>query len=321
MQEKIKKQLQHSMFSTIAVEILVMLAFVILYITGDWTGYTLRMVILGLLALATIGFSVILIVNQYRVNKQALESAEKVARASEKVEALMREVVGNITHDLKTPITAIKGYSQGILDGIASTPERMTKYVTTIRNKADDMSGLVDELSFFAQIYQDNMQYDFQMIDVDLYMSDCVSSLSLDLEMKRIDLVYQYLAERNIQVNIDREKLKRVINNIIGNASKYINEEQGIVFVRIEDTETDVIVHIMDNGIGIQKEELPMIFERFYRTDSSRNSSTGGSGLGLAIAKKIIEDHHGKIWADSEPEKGTEISFSLPKYKGLEENH
>ena len=114
-------------------------------------------------------------------------------------------------------------------------------------------------------------------------------------------------------IQIDVEKLRRVINNIIGNASKYIQKENGIVSVRIEETDEELIVHITDNGIGIAEEELSRIFERFYRTDNSRNSKTGGTGLGLAIAKKIIEDHNGKIWAESEIGRGTRISFSFPK--------
>lgn len=315
MQNEIKKQLRHALFSTIIVEILVMFTFFILYLTGDWTGVATRRIILGLLALATIGFSVILIMNQYRVNRRALELAQNMDEARQKNDELMREVVGNVTHDLKTPITAIKGYSQGILDGIAATPERMTKYVTTIRNKADDMSGLVDELSFFTQIYKNDGQYDMQPVNAGLYISECISGLSLDLETKGIDLVYQSLVGKKTVIRIDQDKLKRVINNIVGNASKYTKEEHGIVFVRIEESERDVVLHVMDNGIGIPKDELPFIFERFYRTDRSRNSSTGGTGLGLAIAKKIVDDHGGKIWAESEPDKGTEISVSLPKYQ------
>jgi signal transduction histidine kinase len=141
----------------------------------------------------------------------------------------------------------------------------------------------------------------------------------LDLETKHIDLIYEYLAEDDFNIRIDRDKLKRVIHNIIGNASKYINAERGIVYVRVEETKEELIVRIMDNGVGIRKEELPMIFDRFYRTDSSRNSQTGGSGLGLSIAKKIVEDHAGKIWAESELGKGTEIFFSLPKQDEMEE--
>lgn len=228
---------------------------------------------------------------------------------------LNSEVISNITHDLKTPLTAIKGYAQGILDGVAGSPERMNKYVLTIRNKADDMAGMVDELSFFAQIYQKDLVYHFMEVNAQDYFSECISELSLDLETRNISLVYRYDAECTGMIRIDREKLKRVINNIIGNAAKYIQKEIGILFVNIEEKEGEVIVHITDNGIGIPEKELKRVFERFYRTDSSRNSGTGGSGLGLAIAKKIMEEHGGRIWAESVIGKGTRISFALPKMK------
>lgn len=230
-------------------------------------------------------------------------------------DTLSREVISNITHDLKTPLTAIKGYAQGILDGVAGSPDRMNKYVITIRNKADDMAGMVDELSFFAQIYQKDLQYHKLDANARDYFSECVSELSLDLETRSISLIYRYDADEAGMICIDREKLKRVINNIIGNAAKYNQRENGIVLVNIEESGEEVVVRITDNGVGIPEDELERVFERFYRTDSSRNSKTGGSGLGLAIAKKIIEEHDGKIWAESKIGKGTRISFSLPKVK------
>ena len=147
------------------------------------------------------------------------------------------------------------------------------------------------------------------------YFSSCISSLSLDMEIRRISLIYYCYADPGVKVFIDKEKIKRVINNIVENSSKYIRTELGIVTVTVEENEMDIIVHIADNGEGIENEDLFKIFEQFYRTDKSRNSSTGGSGLGLAIAKKITEDHNGTIWADSIIGRGTAISFSLPKIR------
>lgn len=247
------------------------------------------------------------------IHKKSLEENKRLKDATEKADILTREVVANITHDLKTPLTAIKGYSQGILDGVASTPEQMNKYVTTIRNKANDMAVLVDELSFFTQIYQDDIRYNWKEVNANEYLCECISELSLDLEMKKISLVYQNTADKDIQIYIDMEKMKRVLNNIIGNSSKYIDSDMGIVLIHVEEVKEDLLIQITDNGIGIDKDELSHVFERFYRTDSSRNSKTGGSGLGLAIARKIIENHKGRIWAESEIGKGTRISFSLPK--------
>ncbi len=230
-----------------------------------------------------------------------------------KADALTKEVIGNISHDLKTPLTAIKGYAEGILDGVAATPERMNKYVRTIHSKAVDMAVLVDELSFFTKIYQKEEKFNFTEVNVNHYFSECVSDMALDLETREIQLLYQCYVTEDVLLVLDAEKIKRVIANIIGNAVKYIQHKHGVVVVSITEDEGQVTVMIRDNGKGIGEAELPHIFDRFYRTDSSRNSQTGGSGLGLAIAKKIVQEHGGKIWADSVLDKGTAVYFSLPK--------
>ena len=226
---------------------------------------------------------------------------------------MLQEVVANISHDLKTPLTAIRGYAQGILDGVASTPDRLNKYIVTIRNKANDMASLVDELSFFSQICQGSLQYHWTHVNALDYVSSCISEVALDLEMKKISLLFRSSVSPDCSICIDTEKMKRVINNIIGNASKYIDTDMGVIYVNIEDSGENLIIYITDNGVGIAKEELPLIFERFYRTDSSRNSNTGGSGLGLSIASKIMEDHGGTIQAESEMGIGTRIKLLIPK--------
>lgn len=248
-----------------------------------------------------------------RLQKRINEIETQREREREELETIFRETLGNITHDLKTPLTAIRGYSQGILDGVAGTPDRMNKYVTIIRNKADDMAELVDELSLFARIYKKDVQYQCREVDLHEYISDCMSNLSLDLETKNIDFLYRNDSKKGTLICIDTEKIKRVFYNIVGNSSKFMTAKAGLIYVNVEEREEAVWIHIEDNGAGIEKSELPFIFDRFYRADSSRNSKTGGSGLGLAIAKKIIEDHGGQILVESEKGKGTRISFSLPK--------
>lgn len=240
--------------------------------------------------------------------KQSIEEQDKADK-------MTREVIGNISHDLKTPLTAIKGYAEGILDGLASTPERIDKYVRTIYTKAVDMTGLVDELAFFTKINQRDVLYSFTEVDVSRYFGDSVSELALDLELKGIHLIFQSYISKPVQMMIDVEKMKRVVGNIIGNAAKYIQHNQGIILVKLIDEGDSILVRIEDNGAGIDEDELPYIFDRFYRTDSSRNSKTGGSGLGLAITKKIVEDHGGEIWAESKIGVGTAISFRLHKEK------
>ena len=256
---------------------------------------------------------IFLICHRRRYEKRLKEIEDQLVSEQEESESMLREMLGNITHDLKTPLTAIRGYSQGILDGVAATPERMNKYVTTIRNKADDMAGLVDELSLFAQIHKKDIEYKRSEVEVNNYISRCMGNLALDLETRHIDFLYRNDVEKGTFLFIDEEKVKRVFYNIVGNARKYIDKDAGRMYIRVEGGEHVIWIHIQDNGTGIEESELPFIFDRFYRTDSSRNSKTGGTGLGLAIAKKVIEDHGGEIYAESEKGKGTKISFSLPK--------
>ncbi|MCX4345129.1 MAG: HAMP domain-containing sensor histidine kinase [Kineothrix sp.] len=225
-----------------------------------------------------------------------------------------RELISNISHDLKTPITAVKGYVEGIMDGVADTPEKMDKYIKTIYNKANDMDRLINELTTYSGIDNNRIPYNFHRINVAEYFGDCVEEVGLDLESKNIQLNYEDLVEPSTQIIADPEQLKRVINNIIGNSVKYLDKEQGVIDIRILDEVDSIRVEIEDNGKGIAAKDLPNIFERFYRTDASRNSSQGGSGIGLSIVKKIIEDHGGYIWATSKEFEGTCMHFVIRKY-------
>ncbi len=232
-----------------------------------------------------------------------------------KYEEDMKELISNISHDLKTPITAIKGYAEGIMDGVADTKEKQDKYLKTIYTKAVDISVLVDELSFYSKIDCNTIPFTFKNINLDDYFNDCIDEIILDLEVKNIKLVYNNETDKNLKVSADGEQLKKVINNIIGNSVKYINHEDGEISIGIKELGEFVEISIADNGEGIDEKELPYIFERFYRADASRNSQKGGSGLGLAIAKKIIEDHMGTIYASSVKGKGLTIYFTLKKSK------
>lgn len=226
-----------------------------------------------------------------------------------------RELISNISHDLKTPITAIKGYVEGIMDGVADTPEKMDKYIKTIYNKAMDMDRLINELTIYSGIDNNRIPYNFHCINVADYFGDCVEEVGLDLESKNIELNYENLVSPDTQVIADPEQLKRVINNIIGNSVKYLDKSHGIIDIRILDEVDSIRVEIEDNGKGIAAKDLPNIFERFYRTDASRNSAQGGSGIGLAIVKKIVEDHGGYIWATSKEQEGTCLHFVIRKYQ------
>lgn len=224
-----------------------------------------------------------------------------------------KELISNISHDLKTPITAIKGYVEGIMDGVASSPEKLDKYIRTIYNKANDMDRLIDELTFYSKIDTNKIPYTFSKINVANYFRDCIDEVGLELEARGVELGYFNYVDEDVMVIADAEQMKRVINNIIGNSLKYMDKKNGIINIRIRDVGDFIQIGIEDNGKGIGPKELPYIFDRFYRTDSSRNSSKGGSGIGLSIVKKIIEDHGGKIWATSKEGIGTEIHFVLRK--------
>ena len=226
-----------------------------------------------------------------------------------------KELISNISHDLKTPITAIKGYVEGILDGVASSPEKLDKYIRTIYNKANDMDRLIDELTFYSKIDTNKIPYTFAKINVAEYFGDCVEEVGLDLDARGIELGYFNYVDKDVVIIADAEQMKRVINNIIGNSIKYMDKKRGIINIRIQDVGDFIQVGIEDNGRGIAARDLPNIFDRFYRTDASRNSSKGGSGIGLSIVKKIIEDHGGRIWATSKEGIGTEIHFVLRKYQ------
>ncbi len=241
------------------------------------------------------------------------ESAEE----KEDNEKRNKELISNISHDLKTPITAIKGYVEGIMDGVADTPEKMDKYIRTIYNKANDMDKLINELTTYSSIDTSRIQYNFQRINVADYFGDCVEEVGLDLESRNIKLNYTNVADPSTMVIADAEQMKKVINNIIGNSVKYMDKPNGRIDIRILDHDDSIQVEIEDNGKGIAQKDLTRIFERFYRTDASRNSAQGGSGIGLSIVKKIIEDHGGYIWATAKEGEGTCMHFVLRKYVEL----
>lgn len=226
-----------------------------------------------------------------------------------------KELISNISHDLKTPITAVKGYVEGIMDGVADTPEKMDRYVRTIYNKTNEMDHLINELTFYSKIDTNRIPYTFSKLNVEDYFSDCAEEIGLELETRGIQLCYANYVDRSVQVIADGEQIRRVIHNIIGNAIKYMDKAKGVIQIWVKDVGDFVQVEIEDNGKGIASKDLAYIFDRFYRTDVSRNSSKGGSGIGLSIVKKIMEDHGGKVWATSREGIGTIMYFVLRKYQ------
>ena len=224
-----------------------------------------------------------------------------------------KELVSNISHDLKTPLTAIRGYVEGILDGVASSPQKTRDYLNTIYNKTNDMTSLIDELLYYSQVAEKYMSYKYEKIYVKDFFDEYVKDLYLELETIKIKFEYKVNVSRHTVIDMDKEQIKRALNNIVSNAVKYMDKEEPEIHFRVTETSDAINIQISDNGRGIDEKDLPHIFERFYRSDVSRNTKLGGSGIGLSIVKKVIENHEGSVVAMSKPGVGTEVGIELKK--------
>jgi histidine kinase len=224
-----------------------------------------------------------------------------------------KELIAHISHDLKTPITAIKGYVEGIRDGVANTEEKQERYLQTIYQKSVDLDHLIDELFLYSKLDLKKLPFHFMSIDLNNYLLDLVEELKFELEKKRIKLFFHFDEKMSYLIKADVEKLKRVFSNVIENSLKYMDKEDGTISISLSSKSKNVIVTISDNGPGISKESLPFVFEQFYRAEQSRNKQTGGSGLGLSIARMMMEEHRGSLVAESELGKGTTIHIIFPK--------
>lgn len=221
-------------------------------------------------------------------------------------------LVSSISHDLKTPITSIKGYVEGILDGVANSPEKVDRYLKTIYSKAGQIDVMIDDLLLYSKLDLNQIPFNYEKTDIVEYFNYCIHESSPELEKFNIKIKLKNDLTKSNYVKIDRERIRRVIVNIIDNSRKYMDKDQGEINIMLRETHSSIIIEIRDNGSGIDKNDINRIFDRFYRADAAR-TGTKGSGLGLAIAKQIIEGHKGRIWAVSHENKGTSIIISLAK--------
>ncbi|MGK0466711.1 sensor histidine kinase [Clostridium sp.] len=233
-------------------------------------------------------------------------------RLKEKYDDNRRMLVSSISHDLKTPITSIKGYVKGILDGVANTPEKQERYLKTIYSKTEQMDVMIDDLLLYSRLDLSKLPFNFEKTDIVDYFNYCTSESLPELEKSNIKISLKNDLETSKYVKIDRERFMRVILNIIDNSRKYMDKEQGKITIMLRETNSSIIIEIRDNGCGIEDNDANKIFDRFYRADSAR-SEADGSGLGLAIAKQIVEGHKGKIWAVGHEDKGISIMISFGK--------
>ena len=225
-----------------------------------------------------------------------------------------RQLVSNIAHDLKTPLTAIRGYSEGILDGVADTEEKRSSYIMTIRNKAEEMDVLLNELTAYSKLDANQIPYMFQRLNVRKYFTDLADDLQMDLKNRGARLVYYNYVQEDAVFVVDPVQMGRVFQNCIDNSVKYAKEDEPLAIHFGVWVEEDLLhVEIKDNGIGIAAKDLPRVFERMYRGDAARTSA--GGSIGLSIVKKITEDHGGSVEVYSRQGQGCTVSFILKKLR------
>ncbi|MDR1216884.1 MAG: HAMP domain-containing histidine kinase [Treponema sp.] len=237
---------------------------------------------------------------------------EAMAAEHDKYEENRRELLAGVSHDLRTPLTSIKAYLEGIEKEIASTKEKREKYLTTIRNKTNDMEHIIDQLFLFSKLDINDFPLVIKNLDMGLFIRDAVSEL-FDGYFKRGISISLTEIMQNTFVNIDPVLFCNVITNILENSVSYKNTDQGHIAISVIKVNEQVEIRLADNGPGVPKESLEKLFDVFYRADPSRN--TKGNGLGLAISQKIVNRMGGSIKAEL-PMRGLAIVIYLPLVQG-----
>ena len=221
-----------------------------------------------------------------------------------------KELIANISHDLKTPITTIIGYVEGLQEGVAETPEKREKYLKTIHSKSLALNRLIEELFLYSKFDAEAVQFDFERIQIGKFLTHMMEEFQLD--NRQVQLVLSVVED--VYVNMDRMQMNRAITNLFENSMKF-NKPTEPLRIILEVIVRDQLVEIVvkDNGQGISERQLPYVFERFYRGEEARTSTTGGSGLGLAIVKQIVEKHNGHVNIQSKLHYGTTVTIILEK--------
>ncbi len=223
-----------------------------------------------------------------------------------------KELISSISHDLKTPITSIKGHIEGIRDGVANTPEKLEKYLNVIHKKSLDMDGLIDDLFLFSKLDLNKLPFSMSKVDLNTFLMDIVYEMRLDWEGDNQSINLKTNTD-NADVILDPQQMKRVFVNIISNAMKFMDKEMKTIDITLNSNDEYLQIVIADNGQGIDEKHLSNIFNRFYRVDESRNTEQGGTGLGLAISKQIVEQHGGNISVTSRINEGSKFIIELKR--------
>jgi len=238
-------------------------------------------------------------------------SFNQMADKLEKTETMRRELIADVTHELRTPLTAVKGYLEGMTDGILpADPETYQQ----IHSEINRMQRLVNDLQELSRVEAGAFQLMLTPVSPASLIERIQNTLGRQFEEKNIQ--FETNMEANLpDINVDKDRIIQVLTNLVGNALQY-TPSGGKVTLLVRRELYDVLFSVIDNGIGISADQIPLIFNRFYRTDKSRTRTSGGSGIGLTIAKALVIAHRGKIWAESQGEgKGSTFSFLIPLSK------
>ena len=235
-------------------------------------------------------------------------SFNQMADKLEKTETIRRQLIGDVTHELRTPLTAVKGYLEGLMDGVLpADPETYEQ----IHSEIDRLQRLVNDLQELSRVEAGAFQLNLAPVPPERLIERIQSTLGRQFEDKNIQLVTD--VEPGLpNLFVDKDRIIQVLTNLAGNALQY-TPNGGKVSISVRREKSEILFAVKDTGIGISTEQLTFIFNRFYRTDKSRNRASGGSGIGLTIAKALVQAHQGKIWAESNGEgKGSTFSFLIP---------
>ncbi|MBY0487343.1 MAG: sensor histidine kinase [Flavobacteriaceae bacterium] len=230
-------------------------------------------------------------------------------------EEYRREFMGNVSHELKTPLFTVQGYLSTLLDGAMKDKDLRKKYLERAEKGVERLIYIVEDLDMISKLEMGDLNLDFTTFNIIEVIQNVFDLLEMQADKKNIILMFDRKYNKQINVFGDKDKIQQVITNLIVNSIKY-GKENGTTEVSVEDlVKNKIIVRVRDNGEGIESNNIPRLFERFFRVDKSGARSEGGSGLGLSIVKHIIEGHDEKIYVESEFHKGSEFSFTLEKQK------
>jgi two-component system, OmpR family, phosphate regulon sensor histidine kinase PhoR len=229
-----------------------------------------------------------------------------------KLEVMRKDFVANVSHELKTPVTSIKGFSETLLDGAMNNQDTLEAFLSIINKESERMQSLIQDLLDFSKIEQQEFKLNIQDFDLYELINEVITMLNKKAKSKDIRLELEFQREE-LYIQGDHDRLKQVFINLISNAILY-TPPKGFVKVSLFNHEKSVKIHVKDSGVGIKQEEIPRIFERFYRVDRARSRDSGGTGLGLAIVKHLVEAHHGNISVRSTLGEGSEFIIELHKY-------